>query len=58
MTLLHLKILGIEIVRDRKSRKVYLSQRGYIEKVICHFNMHNAKLVSTPLVAHFMHRVK
>jgi hypothetical protein len=47
------KILGMKIVRDRKSDKLYLSQRGYIEKVIRHFNMRNAKPVSTPLAAHF-----
>ena len=43
----------MEIVRDRKSEKLYLSQRGYIKKVLHRFNMHNAKPVSTPLAAHF-----
>ena len=47
------KILGMEISRDRPSRKVYLSQKGYIDKVLRRFNMHNAKPVSTPLAAHF-----
>ena len=47
------KILGMEITRDRKSGKLYLSQRGYIDKVLRRFNMHNAKPVSTPLAAHF-----
>ncbi|WVZ79655.1 hypothetical protein U9M48_027210 [Paspalum notatum var. saurae] len=47
------KILGMEIIRDRKSGLLYLSQRGYIEKVLRRFNMHNAKPVSTPLAAHF-----
>ena len=47
------KILGMEISRDRPSGKVYLSQMGYIDKVLRHFNMHNAKPVSTPLAAHF-----
>jgi len=47
------KILSIEITRDRKSGKLYLSHRGYIEKVLHRFNMHNAKPVSTPLAAHF-----
>ena len=32
---------------------LYLSQRGYIEKVLHRFNMHDAKPVSTPLAAHF-----
>ena len=47
------KIFGVEIIRDRKSGLLYLSQRGYIEKVLRHFNMHDAKPVSTPLAAHF-----
>nr|CBG76267.1 OO_Ba0005L10-OO_Ba0081K17.18 [Oryza officinalis] len=47
------KILGIEITRERQSGELYLSQKGYIEKVLHHFNMHDAKPVSTPLAAHF-----
>ncbi len=47
------KILGMEIIRDRKAGKLYLSQQGYIEKVLRRFNMHDAKPVSTPLAAHF-----
>ncbi|KAG8474474.1 hypothetical protein CXB51_031434 [Gossypium anomalum] len=47
------KILGMEILRDRKASKLYLSQKGYIEKVLCRFNMQSVKLVSTPLAAHF-----
>ena len=33
------KILGMEILRDRKASKLYLSQKGYIEKVLHKFNM-------------------
>ncbi|KAG8490441.1 hypothetical protein CXB51_016092 [Gossypium anomalum] len=47
------KILGIEILRDRKTSKLYLSQKGYIEKLLCRFNIRSAKPVSTPLAAHF-----
>ncbi|KAG8480706.1 hypothetical protein CXB51_025391 [Gossypium anomalum] len=47
------KILGMEIFRDRKTSKLYLSQKRYIEKVLCRFNMQSAKPVSTPLAAHF-----
>jgi len=47
------KILGMEVVRDRKSSKLYLSPRGYIEKVLRRFNMHNAKPMSTSLATHF-----
>ncbi|KAG8503337.1 hypothetical protein CXB51_001297 [Gossypium anomalum] len=48
------KILGMKILRDRKTSKLYLSQKGYIEKVLCRFNMQSAKPVSTPLAAHFI----
>jgi hypothetical protein len=47
------KILGMEIIRERHAGKLYLSQQGYIEKVLRRFNMHGAKTVSTPLAAHF-----
>ena len=47
------KILGMEIIRDRKSGRLYLSQKNYIEKVLHRFNMDNAKPVSTPLASHF-----
>ncbi|KAJ0482376.1 putative RNA-directed DNA polymerase [Helianthus annuus] len=47
------KILGMEIVRDRKSRVLHLSQKNYIEKVLRRFNMHEAKPVNTPFAAHF-----
>nr|CAD40363.2 OSJNBa0093P23.9 [Oryza sativa Japonica Group] len=47
------KILSMEITRERHSGKLYLSQKGYIEKVLRRFNMHDAKPVSTPLAAHF-----
>jgi len=47
------KILGMEIHRDRKAGKLYLSQKKYLEKVLERFNMTDYKLVSTPLAAHF-----
>jgi hypothetical protein len=47
------KILGVEIIRDRTSGMLYISQRGYIEKVCRRFNMQDAKPVSTPLAPHF-----
>ena len=47
------KILGIKILRDRPAGKLYLSQKGYIEKVLSRFNMQSAKPVNTPLAAHF-----
>jgi hypothetical protein len=47
------KILGMEIKRDGKSSFLFLSQKKYIEKVLHHFNMHDAKFVSTPIASHF-----
>ncbi|GJR53654.1 transposable element [Tanacetum coccineum] len=47
------KILGMEIIRDRRERRLYLSQKKYIEKVLQRFRMNNSKPVSVPLAAHF-----
>uniref|UniRef100_A0A2N9GFK1 CCHC-type domain-containing protein n=1 Tax=Fagus sylvatica TaxID=28930 RepID=A0A2N9GFK1_FAGSY len=47
------KILGMEIRRDRKARKLWLSQKNYIRKVLKKFSMLDAKPVSTPLANHF-----
>ena len=47
------KILGMEIHKDRKASKFYLSQRKYLQKVLDRFNMINYKLVTTPLATHF-----
>ncbi|GMJ08398.1 hypothetical protein HRI_004509000 [Hibiscus trionum] len=47
------KILGMEIHKDRGSRKLWLSQQGYVEKVLDRFGMSKAKPVSTPLANHF-----
>lgn len=47
------KILGMEIRRDRTSKKLCLSQKSYIERVLERFGMHKAKPVQTPLASHF-----
>ncbi|CAL5435892.1 unnamed protein product [Camellia sinensis] len=47
------QILGMNIVRDRKAKKLWLSQEKYVERVIEKFNMKDAKPVSTPLANHF-----
>ena len=47
------QILGMRITRDKKNRKLTLSQGKHIEKVLQRFIMQNAKLVSTPLAIHF-----
>ena len=41
------------ITRDRKNKKLTLSQNEYIQKVLKIFNMHIAKPVSTPFSSHF-----
>ena len=47
------KILEIEILRDRVVGRLFLSQKGYVEKLLHRFNMQNVKLVTTPLATHF-----
>jgi hypothetical protein len=47
------KILGMKITRDRSNRKLFLSQKEFALKVIHRFGMEKAKVVSTPLAAHF-----
>jgi hypothetical protein len=47
------KILGMEITRDRKSGLLFLSQHNYINKILYHFNMPNAKKVTSPIAPHF-----
>ena len=46
------QILGMRITRDKKNRKLTLSQGEYIEKVLQRFRMQNAKPVNTPLANH------
>ena len=43
----------METHRDRAFRRLWLSQGGYVRKVLETFNMENAKPVSTPLANHF-----
>lgn len=43
------KILGMQIHQDRKDRKIWLSQRNYLRKVLWRFNMQDCKPISTPL---------
>ena len=47
------KIIGMEIRRDKDAKRLWLSQAGYVKKVLERFSMENAKLVSTPLANHF-----
>ena len=52
------QILGMQILHDRKAKKLWLSQEKYIKRVLERFNMKHARLVSTPLGAHFKLRKK
>src|SRR4051812_10294751 len=47
------KILGMEIRMDRASKRLWLSQHSYVEKVLERFSMRDAKPLSTPLAQHF-----
>ena len=47
------KILRMEIRRDRDAKRLWLSQAGYVKKVLERFSMENAEPMSTPLTNHF-----
>jgi len=47
------KILGMEIQRERKAGKMYLSQSRYLKKVLDRFNVGSYKVVSIPFAADF-----
>ena len=47
------KILGMEIYRDRRAGKLYLSQKKYTEKELERFAMQNVKPMNTPFAAYF-----
>ncbi|KAH9684927.1 hypothetical protein KPL70_013734 [Citrus sinensis] len=47
------KILGVEIIRNRKAGTMFLTQKDYIEKVLVRFGMNESKPVQTPLASHF-----
>nr|GEY10698.1 retrovirus-related Pol polyprotein from transposon TNT 1-94 [Tanacetum cinerariifolium] len=42
------KILGMQIHRDRVSRKIWLSRKSYVKKILQRFNMQDCKPISTP----------
>ena len=46
-------ILVMEIHRDQKAGKLYLSQRKSLENVLDRFQMSKCKPVTTPLATHF-----
>jgi hypothetical protein len=42
-------ILGMEIKRDRKKRKLWLNQRKYVETILHRFNMQECKPIKAPI---------
>jgi hypothetical protein len=42
-------ILGMEIKRDQKKRKLWLNQRKYVETILQRFNMQECKPVKVPI---------
>ena len=46
-------IFGMEIRGERALGRLWLSQSGYVRKVLERFSMENAKQVSTPLANNF-----
>uniref|UniRef100_A0A6V7QVN2 Reverse transcriptase Ty1/copia-type domain-containing protein n=1 Tax=Ananas comosus var. bracteatus TaxID=296719 RepID=A0A6V7QVN2_ANACO len=47
------QILGIEIWRDRQNGTLSLSQKEFVEKLVCKFGMSKAKVLKTPFAYHF-----
>ena len=47
------KIIGIEIKRYKKNKKLWLSQGSYVEKVIDRFEMDKSKPISNPMSQRF-----
>ncbi|KAE8710792.1 hypothetical protein F3Y22_tig00110319pilonHSYRG00355 [Hibiscus syriacus] len=47
------KILGMQIHRDRSNRKIWLSQKNYLKKILSRFNMQDCKSIFTPLPINF-----
>ncbi|CAM8981006.1 unnamed protein product [Rhodiola kirilowii] len=48
------KILGINIVRNRQKKLMFLSQAKYIDKVLEKFSMHDSKPAMIPLGGHLV----
>ncbi|KAH9667758.1 Integrase catalytic domain-containing protein [Citrus sinensis] len=47
------KILGMQIHRDINNRKIWLSQKNYLKKILRRFNMQDCKSIFTPLPVNF-----
>ena len=42
-------VLGIKIVRDRKTKKFSLSQKVYLDKIVKRFKMESSKVIEMPI---------
>ena len=42
-------ILGMEIIRDRQNRKLWLGQSKYVVTILKRFNMHDSRPLSVPI---------
>lgn len=47
------RFLGLDIVRDRKNRKIYLSQEAFVDKILEKFNYLDLNPVKTPWKPNF-----
>jgi len=47
------QILGMRIIRDRSARRLRLSQKAYIEKILEKFGMEKTKPVGSTFASHF-----
>jgi hypothetical protein len=47
------QISGMEIQRDKKNGKLWLTQQKYVEKILIRFSKNNLKPVQIPLASHF-----
>lgn len=46
------RIMGIDIIKDRRAVSMFLSQKNYLEKVLNKFSMATSRSVATPLSNH------
>ncbi|KAH9651797.1 Integrase catalytic domain-containing protein [Citrus sinensis] len=46
-------VAGMQIHRDRNNKKIWLSQKNYLKKILRRFNMQDCKSISTPLPVNF-----
>ncbi len=44
-------LLGIQVICNRKSRTIKLSQQAYIDQLLKHFNLQDVKPSTTPLLS-------